>query len=211
MVHGMKVANPYALISTPKSPISSNKISSSCVTRPTLYITLFWFGFILFWMHYIASWTLGCLWVKFMSGKVVVPTSNTTIIWTPIVEWYVVRCVSKNGQQKERCVNEIGLHAQNMLIILGLIVNMIKGDPYNHLMNTQIITLKMNEMFIWAPWIMRQMATDTIWIRWLSHTNCVFHILRKVVQREKCPNNTHLTCKLGIFASTYLHILPYSN
>jgi hypothetical protein len=48
-------------------------------------------------------------------------------------EWYVVRCVSKNGKQKDMFGKEIGLHAQrdvqNMLIILGLIVNMIK-EPY---------------------------------------------------------------------------------
>ena len=32
-----------------------------------------------------------------MTGvKVVVPNSNTTIIWTPILEWYVVGCGSEN-------------------------------------------------------------------------------------------------------------------
>ena len=31
------------------------------------------------------------------SSKVDVPNSNTTIIWTPICKWYVVRCGSKNG------------------------------------------------------------------------------------------------------------------
>lgn len=32
--------------------------------------------------------------------KVDVPSSNTTITWTPVFEWYVVRCRSKNGHQK---------------------------------------------------------------------------------------------------------------
>ena len=37
----------------------------------------------------------------------------------PIYEWYVVRCGSKNGHQNDMCLKEIGLHAQNMLTILG--------------------------------------------------------------------------------------------
>jgi hypothetical protein len=60
-----------------------------------------------------------------MSGKVVVPTSNIATIWTPMFEWYVVRCVSKIEQQKDKCGKEIGLHAQNMLIILGSTCNMV--------------------------------------------------------------------------------------
>ena len=41
---------------------------------------------------------------------------------------YVVRCESKNGQkekEKDTCFIEIGLHAQNMLTILGSIANAI--------------------------------------------------------------------------------------
>ena len=52
--------------------------------------------------------------------------SNMGIIWTPIFEWYVVRWWSKDGHQKFMYLKEIGLRAQNMLIILGLSVNMIE-------------------------------------------------------------------------------------
>jgi len=57
--------------------------------------------------------------------KVGMPESNIEIIWIPIFEWHVVRCESKNSHQKNMCLKEIRLHAQNMLIILGSIINMI--------------------------------------------------------------------------------------
>ena len=61
--------------------------------------------------------------------KVDVPKSNIAITWTPIFEWKVVRCGSKNGQLKDISWIEIGLGAQNMLAILGAVVNMI-GKTY---------------------------------------------------------------------------------
>ena len=45
-----------------------------------------------------------------------------------MIEWYVVRCGSKNGHQKDTRLKEIGLYAQNMLAILGSIVNMTGGS-----------------------------------------------------------------------------------
>ena len=54
--------------------------------------------------------------------KVDVPRFNTTTMWTPAFEWYVVRCGSKNA-----CSKEIGQHAQNMLTILSSLVNMLWG------------------------------------------------------------------------------------
>jgi hypothetical protein len=37
------------------------------------------------------------------------------------------------------CLKEIGFHVQNMIIILGLIVNMMEeGDLYYHVMSTSI-------------------------------------------------------------------------
>ena len=60
-------------------------------------------------------------------NKVGVSISNTTIILTPIFEQYVIRCESKNWHQKDMCLEETGLHAQNMLIIiLSSVVNMIE-------------------------------------------------------------------------------------
>ena len=50
-------------------------------------------------------------------GKVDVPSSNTTRIWTFVCECYVVRCGFKNKHQIHKCLKKIGLHAQNTLII----------------------------------------------------------------------------------------------
>ena len=39
----------------------------------------------------------------------------------------MVRCGFENRYQKDMCLEEIGLHAQNIVVILGSIVNMIEG------------------------------------------------------------------------------------
>ena len=62
-----------------------------------------------------------------LSTKVDMPKSNTTIMWTPIFEGYVVKCGSKNWHQKDMCPKEIGLCAQNMPHVLGSMVNMKGG------------------------------------------------------------------------------------
>ena len=63
------------------------------------------------------------------------------------------------------CFDGIGLHAQNMLTILGHAINMIGGGGlYDHLLNTRISTLIMDKMFKQAPKAKRQMAMDMIWI-----------------------------------------------
>ena len=51
------------------------------------------------------------------------PYSVTCLHWIPIFELHVVRCGSKNGHQKDLCLDEIGLCAQKMVTILGLVVN----------------------------------------------------------------------------------------
>ena len=56
----------------------------------------------------------------------------------------MVRCGSKNGHKTDVCLKDIELHAQNILTILGSIVNRIRGDLYDHLMSTGIFTLIMN-------------------------------------------------------------------
>ena len=61
--------------------------------------------------------------------KIDMPKSNITIMWTPILEQYAVRCESKNGHQKGMFLKEIILCAQIKLTILGSIVNMI-GRTY---------------------------------------------------------------------------------
>ena len=64
-----------------------------------------------------------------LGAKVDEPNLITYLNWTPIFEWCVVRCGSKNGYQKDMCLKEIGLHAQNMIIILDSIVNVI-GETF---------------------------------------------------------------------------------
>ena len=59
-------------------------------------------------------------------SKVNNPKSNTTIIWTPIFERYVVKCGSMKWHQIDICFEEIE-HAQKLPTILGSIINMIGG------------------------------------------------------------------------------------
>ena len=45
------------------------------------------------------------------------PNSVISVNLTPIFEWYVVRCGSKNGYQEDMCLEEIGLRAQIIITI----------------------------------------------------------------------------------------------
>jgi hypothetical protein len=70
-----------------------------------------------------------------------------------VFEWYVVSHGSKNGYQKERKKNLfktywIAGHTQSMITILILVVNVIGGGAYDHLMSTRMFTLVMTEVFI---------------------------------------------------------------
>lgn len=47
--------------------------------------------------------------------------------WTPMFEYYVFRCDSKNRYKKNMCSKEIESHAQSMLIGLDSIVDIIGG------------------------------------------------------------------------------------
>ena len=51
--------------------------------------------------------------------KVSMPYWPAYLNWTPMFEWYVVGCGSKNGHHKDMCLEEIRLRAQNMIIILA--------------------------------------------------------------------------------------------
>ena len=66
---------------------------------------------------------------------------------TPIFEWYVIRFSSKNKYQKDMCLKESELHAQNMITILGSIVS-IMGYVHDHLMSIRIFTLMTNKICI---------------------------------------------------------------
>ena len=77
-----------------------------------------------------------------------VPNLITYLTCTPIFEWYLVWCGYKNEYKKDMCLKEIGLHAQNMITIVSLTINMIGGDLYDHLLSTKIFTLIINKIII---------------------------------------------------------------
>ena len=66
------------------------------------------------------------MFVKFLT-KLSGPTPVTYLERTPIFEWCMVRCGSNNRHQKDMCLKEFGMHVQNLLTILDLIVNIIGG------------------------------------------------------------------------------------
>ena len=66
---------------------------------------------------------------------------------TPIFEWCLLRCVSKNKHHLDMHSKEIGLFVQNLLIFLGLIVNIVGGTCI-HSRRTRIFTLIVNKRFV---------------------------------------------------------------
>ena len=52
-------------------------------------------------------------------AKVDEPNTVAYLNWTPIFEWCVVRCGSKNRCQKDMFSKDVGLHAQNMINFLN--------------------------------------------------------------------------------------------
>ena len=58
--------------------------------------------------------------------RVDVPNSIVYLNWMPILERYMVRCGSKNGYLKVMWLKEIGLCAQDVITILGSIINKIE-------------------------------------------------------------------------------------
>ena len=76
---------------------------------------------------------------------------------------------------KETHIKEIGLYAQNLLIILDSIVNnsyfYFGGeDLHDHLMRKRIFTLIMDKIFKRGPKIIRKMAMALIWSHWSAHS-----------------------------------------
>ena len=56
------------------------------------------------------------------------PNLVTFLHWEPLSGWYAVGCSSKNGYQKDICLQEIGLYAQNVITILSSIINIIRSE-----------------------------------------------------------------------------------
>ena len=67
------------------------------------------------------------------------------------------------------CLEEIGLHAQNMLIILvGSVINILR-DLCDHLISTRIFTLIVNKIFMW---------TQHYWVKGYMHDLDILHPMR---------------------------------
>ena len=60
------------------------------------------------------------------------PNLATYLDGTPACKFYVVWYGSKNAYQKDMCFEEIEVHAQNRIIILSSIVNVIDGGGVVH-------------------------------------------------------------------------------
>ena len=78
---------------------------------------------------------------------------------TPIIEWYVVRCGSKNRPLKD-VLKEIELHAQNM-ITFKVQYSTYLGDLFDHAISMRILTLIM-KIIMGTPQMIRKMAS--VWI-----------------------------------------------
>ena len=76
--------------------------------------------------------------------------SFTFFIMTPIFEWYVVRCASNNGYQKEIRLTKIEICAQDLMIIFNSIINIIgeEGRTLWPLNEHAIFILIINKIFI---------------------------------------------------------------
>ena len=80
------------------------------------------------------------------SGNVDVPKSSTTIIWTLVVEWYMVRCGSKNGHQKDMGLEEIVCSKYTNYSRFYSQCNW--EDLHDHFMSTRTFTSIINKIFI---------------------------------------------------------------
>jgi hypothetical protein len=83
------------------------------------------------------TWIQLVFWVRVDND----PYSVTFLIGTHIFQWYTVWCGSKN-QKAHPCLQGIKLCAQNMITIIGSIINIIKGGgSYDHRRSMKIFHL----------------------------------------------------------------------
>ena len=81
-------------------------------------------------------------------NKIDLPNLVTYLNQTPIFEWCVARIGSKNGYPKDMSLEEIRLHAENMMTILGSTINIIGGTYMTIVMSTRIFSLIMDKQFM---------------------------------------------------------------
>ena len=86
-------------------------------------------------MTRVAITTLMIYYIDVIWSKIDMPDLANDHNRIIIFVWYVVKCGSKYGRQKDMRVKESGLHVQNMTTILSSIVNTIGRDLYDQLMS----------------------------------------------------------------------------
>jgi hypothetical protein len=86
---------------------------------------------------------------------------DPTITWILIFERYVVMCEFKDYHHKDMFIKKAKLSIQNMLTILGSIVNKVGGT---FMTANEHKNVHFGEILIQAPQIMRLMAMSMIWI-----------------------------------------------
>ena len=108
------------------------------------------------------------------------PNYNTTIYmhWTLIFEWYAVRCVSSNGHQKRHIFKRDWTSFQNILIVLGSIVDTIRGDQYDHLkfawIFTSIMFMMSNMLKEWIGAIVASLSCQFLVISTQENTQSIW-------------------------------------
>lgn len=92
------------------------------------------------------------IWINMNLSKVCGPWVVNLLDWTSIFEWHMTTLVIKNRNPKDTCHNEIGLCAQELWIIVSLIVNMIGRTihPCDHLQSSRTFTLSSYNIDIFA-------------------------------------------------------------
>ena len=112
--------------------------------------------------------------------------------WTLVFEWLQLGVTLRTNTKKITCLKEIGLHAQNMLTIIGSRVNIIgKGETYiyDENMSTRTFTLTMNQILIRALIIIRKSVATQPQFVFANHLVSTNHMLiqipREVVSYTK--------------------------
>ena len=75
------------------------------------------------------------------------PSSVAYVNWTPIFEWFVVSCGSKNMYEKDVCLQEIWIACSNYDNHSDLNNQHDWRDLYDHSMSTRLF-LTMNKIYI---------------------------------------------------------------
>ena len=97
--------------------------------------------------------------------------------WTPISEWYVVRCGSKSRHQKD-VFKRYWTTCTKYSYHFGLDSQHGWGDLYDYLMSMRIFTLMTKKIFIWAPKLMRNDYEPDLGLLIILHWLCVSYPTR---------------------------------